>query len=172
MPQTLDDLMRELQFDHSDLEANRYGELGENQRARLRQMRRRYLIAGVGVMVGISIVAALLFYLGITQDSPILNLIALAIIFFDALGMTLLGRHYALLSAELSDGDIQMVEGVIERVIRPQGRRAGQYLLRIDEAEFYVPKEVFKHFIHQARYRVYCSPRTRTLLAAELLEER
>ncbi|RMG88603.1 MAG: hypothetical protein D6712_03290 [Chloroflexi bacterium] len=172
MPQTLDDLMRELQFDHSDLEANRYGELGENQRTRLRQMRMRYLIGGIGVMLGISIVAALFFYWGISQDNPILNIIALAVIFFDALGMTLLGRHYALLSAELSDGTIETFEGEIERVIRPQGRRAGQYLLRIDDAEFYVPKEVFKHFIHQARYRVYCSPRTRTLLAAELIEER
>jgi hypothetical protein len=76
------------------------------------------------------------------------------------------GRTWMRLSADMRGGQVEIIAGPMERVIRPTSR-VNNYVLRVEGVDFVVRKDLFKLFRHQQPYRLYRSPHARVLLAAE-----
>ena len=168
MTQSLDDLMREIPFSEADLESNRSGHMSDIQAARLRHARFRAVFTGFAVILLVALVATTLLFLAMRNGSIILNLIAVGLIVINAVMMGMFARYWLRLSADLRDGEVEIIEGELERVIRPYGR-VNNYIIRIDGVQFSVTRQLFMQFRHESPYRIYRAPYSNALLSAEPL---
>ena len=161
-------LMDVMGFTASDLEANQQGNLSSTQADKLQRTRRRNTIIGGVLFFVFVIVATILIFLGQQNENAILSLIGAVLAMTNAMMIGMIGRSYLRTSIDLRDGNVEMLEGDLERIVRP-GRQQDSYLLRIDGVSLYVTKDVFIQFRHEAPYRLYRSRISGVLLSAEPL---
>ncbi|MGJ3240650.1 MAG: hypothetical protein ACFE0Q_18220 [Anaerolineae bacterium] len=161
-----DALMPHMNFDQGDLIANRSGQLGEGQRAHLNHLKTRALLIGVVGFFSFAFVATVFLFFGSENSWLVMTLIGMFITFCNAIFVGLFARQYMRLQADLRDSTVQIVSGELERVVKPN-RQMNNFVLRIDEQEFYVKKELFQLFRHEVPYRLYRTRHSRVLLSAE-----
>jgi len=160
------DLMQPLQFTQDDLTANRDGQLGDNQRARLQALQTRAILIGIGGFFGFALAATIFLFFGSENGLFVMTLIGIFVTFCNAIFVGMFARQYMRLSADLNGGEVEIISGEMERVVKPDGRM-NNFLLRINDEEFYVKKDLFRLFRHEVNYNLYRSPHSRVLLAAE-----
>ena len=158
--------MAHLQFTQADLQANRQGQLGPDQQQRLQTTQQRTLLFGGGGFFLLALVASLLIFVGQQNASAPLSAAGVLMTIINAILIGTFGRQWMRLSRDLRSGQIQTLSGPLERVIRP-GRQLNNYVLRIEQRDFAVKKDVFKLFQHEAPYAFYLSSASGMLLAAE-----
>lgn len=164
-----DAIMFALGYTPDDLQANQTGALGTAQSERLRQMKRRAVIAGTVGFFALALLATIFLYIGGLNNSAILTLVGVGLTLCNALLIGLIARHWLRLDADLRDGQpVCALIGPLERVIRPGGNLT-QYVLRVDGKEIAVKKSVFKLFRHEQAYRLYRAHHSGILLGAEPL---
>lgn len=161
-------LMPLLNFTPDDLTANRDGQLSGRQAERLRGMRQRALWVGIGVILLVSVIAALALYLGQRNAVTILTFIGIAISICNAAIAGVLMRNWLRLNADLQSGAVAAQTGEVQHTVRVAGR-AASYVVKLGDVEFSVSKPVFLALQTGARYRFYSTPISRVLLAAEAL---
>ena len=161
-----DVLMHPLQFTQDDLIANRQGQLGESQRSRLQDLQTRAILIGIGGFFGFALVATIFLFFGSENGFIIMTFIGIFITLCNAIFVGMFARQYMRLRADLRSGEIELLSGEMERVVKPDGRM-NNFLLRINEEEFYVKKDLFRLFRHEAHYNLYRAKHSRVLLAAE-----
>ena len=160
------ELMSRLRFTADDVEANQAGTLSEMQEARMQQQKARLLWVGAAAFFGAVFLATLFLYIGQRNQTVVLSIIGVLLTLVNALWVGSVARQWMRLSADLRENKVDVLDGALERVLRPT--RYGQnYLVRIAGQDFAVDKETFKAFQHQAHYRFYRTPHTRTLLSVE-----
>ncbi len=158
--------MQPLDFTRADLEANQNGQLGANQRDRLRGLQRRALLVGSAGFVAFALSATTFIYFGQVNDALILSLIGMFLTLLNALFVGIFGRQWMRLQSDLRTNSVEVLSGTLERVVKASGR-ANNFMLRVDDAEFYVKKETFNLFRHEQPYHFYRAPHSQVLLAAE-----
>jgi|GEM_PF-444935 len=164
-----DAIMFALGYTPDDLHANQTGTLGAAQSERLRQMKRRALLAGAAGFLSMALLATIFLYIGGLNNSAILTLVGVGLTLCNALLVGLIARHWLRLDADLRDGQpVRALTGSLERIIRPGGNLT-QYVLRIDGKEIAVKKSVFKLFRHEQVYRLYRTRHSGMLIGAEPL---
>lgn len=163
---SVQDLMAPMQFAQEDIEANRGGTLGPNQRIRLENLQRQTILIGVLSFMGIGIVASVFLYFGQIKDSTILVFIGAMLTIINAILIGFLGRHWMQLSGDIRNDEVVTISGMLERVLQPDGKM-NNFILRVEGETFHVNKDLFKLFRHEVEYRLYYAPYSRVLLAAE-----
>ncbi len=158
--------MAALQFSDSDLKANRQGDLSPTQEERIKAMRGRHSLIAAALFVILVVSATALIYLGQLKSSVILNGTGILLVVINAMMIGIMGRSYMRVGSDLRAGNVEMLEGEVERVVR-RGRSGDNYLLRIDGADLYVSREVFSGFRHESPYHVYRTIHAGLLLSAE-----
>ena len=161
-------LMDVMNFTSDDLEANQQGNLSSVQANKIRQTRQRNVSIGGGVFVVIVLIATILIFLGQQNESIILSAIGMLLTVINAIMVGMVGQSYLRTSADLRDGNVEVLEGELERIVRP-GRQQDSYLLRIDGVSLYVSKDIFIQFRHETSYRIYRTRLSGVLLSAEPL---
>lgn len=160
------EIMSRLRFTEEDVTANQAGILSDAQEAKMRQQQSRLLLIGAATFIGAVFVATLFLYIGQRNQTLVLTVIGVLLTMVNALWIGSVARQWLRLSADLRENKVDVLDGELERVLRPT--RYGQnYVLRIAGQDFAVDKETFKAFQHQAPYRFYRTPHTRTLLSVE-----
>lgn len=161
-------LMAAMQFSEADLAENRSGALSPTQAARLKSSRQRQLAVALLLFVSLVITATLCIYLGQRGSNPILGLAGALLILINAVIVGMMGRGYMRVGGDLRPGNVEVLAGEVERVLR-RGRQRDNYLIRIDGANLHVTKDVFLGFQHEASYRVYRAAHSGLLLSVEPL---
>ncbi len=159
-------LMEALNFDTDDLARNREGRLSARQLERLRQLRGRSVLIGMGIILLIGFAAALIVFLSQRNNSPILLLVGIGVTICNAALTGILARNWLRLNADIRAGEVASVSGSVHHTIRVAGRVA-QYLLRVDGIDITVSKPVFLAVAEGKPYRFYRAPASRVLLSAE-----
>lgn len=159
--------MKLLHFDQEDLAFNRQAKLSDNQRDDLMTRRRRTMWVGGVIMILAVLLATTAIFLGRRNDTSLLTIIGIGVTICNAAIIGIFSRYWLRLSNDINRGEILVLKGKLERVVRPINRRIAMYTVRIDEVEVTVSKDLFKEFQHGARYRLYRTPYTGILLAAE-----
>lgn len=159
-------LMPVLQFTKADLIANREGQLGESQRSRLQNLQTRAILIGLAGFFGFALLATIFLFFGSENGYLIMTLIGIFLTFCNAIFVGMFARQYMRLRADLDSGEIEIVSGEMERVVKADGRM-NNFILRVNEEEFYVKKELFRLFRHEVPYNIYRSRHSAVLLAAE-----
>lgn len=158
------ELMSRLRFTADDLEANQAGTLSDTQEERMRQQQSRLLLIGTSTFIAAVFLATLFLFVGQRNQSLVLSIIGVLLTMVNALWIGSVARQWMRLSADLRENKVDVLDGVLERILRPT--RYGQnYVVRIAGQDFAVDKETFKVFQHQAPYRFYRTPHMRTLLS-------
>ena len=150
----------------ADLEANRQGKLSQAQIERMKHIRQRNTLIAAALFFGLVLGATILFYVGQVNRSVILFGAGAMMTFINAIMVGRAGRAYMRVGGDLRAGQVEVLAGEVERVLR-RGRANDNYLLRINGAELYVSKDVFTGFRHKAPYRIYRTGISRILLSAE-----
>ena len=159
-------LMTALGFTTDDINANRQGNLSEPQTARLKKLRRRNLIIGGITFFVIILIATTLIYIGQRNENLILSGVGGLLTVLNAVITGILGRSYMRTSSDLRDGGVEILEGKLERVVK-RGKQGDNYMVRIDQAEIYVTKDIFLQLKHEKPYRLYRTRLSGVLLSAE-----
>lgn len=159
-------LMQALQFTKADLHANQDGKLGESQRAQLQNLQTRAILVGIVGFFGFALLATIFLFFGSENGYLIMTLIGIFLTFCNAIFVGMFARQYMRLRADLDSGEIEIVSGEMERVVKPDSGM-NNFVLRINEEEFYVKKELFRLFRHEIPYNIYRSRHSAVLLAAE-----
>jgi hypothetical protein len=160
------ELMSRLRFTEDDVAANQAGILSDEQEARMRQQQSRLLSVGAATFIGAVLLATVFLFIGQRNQTIVLTIIGVLLTLVNALWVGSVARQWMRLNADLRENKVDVLDGKLERVLRPT--RYGQnYLVRIAEQDFAVDKETFKAFQHEAPYRFYRTPHTRTLLSVE-----
>jgi len=163
-------LMDVMGFTSDDLEANQQGNLSTAQADKLKKTRLRNTIIGAVLFFMFVIVATVMIFVGQQNENAILSLVGAVLTVTNAMMIGMIGRSYLRTSIDLRDGNVEMLEGELERIVRP-GRQQDSYLLRIDGKSLYVTKDIFIQFRHEAPYRLYRSRISGILLSAEPLAQ-
>lgn len=161
-------LMPLMGFTLADLQANRDGTIGENQADHLRRTRAQAIFISGLAFVVIVLMATTCLFIGARNNAPILTLAGIGLTIINAVQVGFFGRQIMRLNADLREGAIVVTAGQLERVVRTSGR-AHNFVLRVNNTDFSVKKELFKLFRHEQDYAIYCAARSRVLLAAEPL---
>lgn len=159
--------MQLLHFNQEDLAFNRQAKLSDRQRTDLLTRRRRTMFVGGFIMLLAILMATTAIFLGRRNDSSLLTIIGIGVTICNAAIIGVFTRYWLRLSNDISHGEILVLKGKIERVVRPINRRIAMYTVRLEDTEVTVSKELFKEFQHGKRYRLYRTPYTGILLAAE-----
>jgi hypothetical protein len=159
-------LMTALDFTTDDINANRQGNLSKPQTARIKKLRQRNIIIGVIAFFVIVLIATTLIYVGQRNENLILSGVGGLLTVLNAVMMGILGRSYMRTTADLRDGGVEMLEGKLERIVK-RGKQGDNYMVRIDQAEIYVTKEIFLQLKHEKPYRLYRTRLSGVLLSAE-----
>ncbi len=162
----VDALMQPLQFTKNDLKANRAGHLGENQRARLQGLQTRAILVGIAGFFGFALLATIFLFFGSENGYLIMSFIGIFLTLCNAIFVGMFARQYMRLRADLSDGEIDIISGEMERVVKADGRM-NNFVLRVDGEEFHVKKDLFRLFRHEVPYKIYRTRHSGVLLAAE-----
>lgn len=163
---TLSPLMGAMDFTQDDLDANRQGSLSSSQAENLKHTRQRNALIATAIFFVLVIVATSLLFFGQQNQSTILSVVGGLITVVNAVMVGMVGRSYLRTSADLRDGSVEVLQGQLERIVRP-GRQQDNYVLQIDGERFFVTKEIFIHFRHEAAYRIYRTRWSKVLLSAE-----
>lgn len=163
---SVEELMPFMSFDEDDLQHNRAGKLGDNQRQRLQSLQLRTILIGAGGFFGFALLATTFLFFGQDNNSLILNLLGIFTTILNAIFIGMFGRQWMRLRADLYDNAVDVIQGKMERVVRPDSRM-NNFLLRIEGEEFYIKKDLFRLFRHEVNYTLYRAPHSRVLLAAE-----
>ncbi len=155
-----------LGFTAADLEANRQGRLSQSQLERMKATRRRNTLIAALVFIALVLGATILVYLGQLNRNLILFGAGASLTVINAIMLGRAGRAYMRIGADLRQDQVETLTGEVERVLR-RGRASDRYLLRINDAELAVSKEVFIGFQHLTPYRIYRAGISRVLLSAE-----
>ena len=159
-------LMAALNFSEADLQANRQGQLGPAQTARIKAMRRRHVLMAAGLFLALALAATLLIFFGQRNQNAILSAAGGLLTVVNALVVGGLGRAWMRTAGDLRAGGVETLAGEVERVLR-RGPQGNSCLLRIDGISLYVTQDVFLSFRHEAPYRIYRTRRAGLLLSAE-----
>lgn len=160
------DLSTALGFTASDLEANRQGALNQAQKERMKRIRRRNTLVASALFIALALGATLIFYLGQINRSLILFGAGAILTMVNVFTVVRAGRAYMQVGGDLRTGQVEVLAGEVERVLR-RGRASDSYMLRIDGVELNVTRDVFVGFRHMAPYRIYRAGISRALLSAE-----
>ncbi|MCC6617064.1 MAG: hypothetical protein IT320_26565 [Anaerolineae bacterium] len=160
------DLARLLDFTPEDLQANHDGRLSPRQTTRLKRLRRRTTLINAAIMFLIGLAAAVVLFLSQRDASAVGLLVGLALTVINAVVMARAVQNWLRLADDLRGGDVETLNGVVERTVRVIGRVL-IYVLKVDRGELVVPKDVFNAVPDGARYCFYRARRSGTLLAAE-----
>lgn len=160
-------LAQQLDFTLHDLDLNRTGRLSDQQTARLRRRRWRTTGIAAAVMLGFIIAASAFIFIGNRSETPIMIFVGIGLTVCSAALMGSFIRFWLRLHHDITTGNVEIISGKLERVLKPVNRRVMTYIIRIGEAEIVVNKETFKAFEHDAHYHLYRAPHSSTLLAAE-----
>jgi hypothetical protein len=163
MPNTLQSA---LGFEETDLIANRALTLSEAQRTRLQRKQTRTVLSGVVMAYLLALVATAFLFFGQRDGNFILSVVGGVVVLCNAGVVGMFAREWLRLRADLRADSIHIAEGTLERVVRAYGR-GNNFVLRVGEQSFNVPKEAFNAFTHQAPYRLYYTAHARILLSAE-----
>lgn len=150
----------------ADLEANRLGKLSHSQMERMKAIRQRNTLVASAFFLALVLGATVLFYLGQLNRSLILFGAGLALTLFNAAAVGRAGRAYMQIGGDLRAGQVEIISGVVERVLR-RGRASDSFMLRVNGEDLPVTKDVFMGFRHMAPYRIYRAGSSRVLLSAE-----
>jgi hypothetical protein len=162
-------LQRELAFRDADLDANRAGRISEVQDYELRAKRRRAITLGVLAVLVAAFVASAFIFAGWRGDNAILTLVGIGVTLCSAALTGVFARYWLRLSADIRGGEVMVVQGELERVVRPVTRRVVNTMIRVGEVEVFVSQEAFEAFEHRQPYALYRLPYTGQLLSAEKL---
>jgi hypothetical protein len=133
---------------------------------RLRGLQRRALLIGLAGFLVFAFSATTFLYFGQANSSLVLSLVGIFLTLLNALFVGMFGRQWMRLQSDLRAGSVEIIQGELERIVKAGGR-ANNFLLRVDDAEFYVKKETFNLFRHEEPYRFYRAAHSQVLLAAE-----
>ena len=160
-------LAQAIGFTPDDLAVNREGRLSEMQDYRLRVRRQRAALSGVGLVFIGAFIASGFIFMGRQQSNGILTLLGIGVTLCNAAITGVFARYWLRLNADIRGGKVNAISGNLVRVVKPVTRRVVNMLIRIDEVELLVSKDVFDAFEHEQRYTLYRTPYTGTLLSAE-----
>lgn len=155
-----------LGFTSADLDANRLGKLSQAQIELMTTKRHRNSLVAAVSFIAMVLGATILFYMGQLSHSTILFGAGAMLSIINAIMVGRAGRAFMQVGGDLRVGQVEMLAGEVERVLR-RGRALDNYLLRIDGAEFFVTRDVFVGFRHEAPYRIYRASYSGQLLSAE-----
>jgi hypothetical protein len=161
-------LLDALEITPADLEANRAGELGTNQQDRLLSLRQRTVLIGSIGFFGFVLLATTLLYFGQVNQQFMLTALGIFTTMINALFGGIYGQQFMRFSRDIRNADVEVLEGNLERILKADNR-FNNYAVRIEDTEFYLNKEQFLLFKHEAPYRFYRAPYSKILLAAEPL---
>lgn len=160
------ELMPLFQFSMLDLEANRAGKLSIHQCERLQKLQTRSLImGGVGFFL-FAFIATLLIFMGQQNQSFILSFVGVMLTVCNAIFVGMVARYWLRLSADLRAGTVEIMDGILERILHANGR-GSNYIVRVAGKNFPVNKEQFKAFRHEVSYRFYLAAHSGILFSAE-----
>jgi hypothetical protein len=161
-------MMNALGYGADDLVENRAGRLSAAQRDRLSRNARRALLIGVLVVAGIGLAATILIYLGSVNSSVILNIVGISLTVINAVIVVVIAQNRGRIMADLRAGTVTPLTGALTRTVRVQNRLV-TYVLKVENQEVQVSREVFAAFTDGGRYRLYRTPGSKTLVGAEAL---
>ncbi|MBN1200685.1 MAG: hypothetical protein JXJ20_02395 [Anaerolineae bacterium] len=170
-------LQRVLGFQPEDLDANRSGQLGPRQRAKIETTKKQYLIGG-----GFFGIVLLIFFVFLVRDGftgwPIFGM-CLGTMLLLLVGAVWL--QITVLNADLAVGSVECVTGPVERTIRrTRTRRAGSshstrttrhYYVRVGEKSFKVLPQVYNAFEDGRAYEVFFLPKSNAIVGADMLDQ-
>lgn len=165
---TRPDLRIALQFTEDDLIPNRAGLMSEGQRARLKAQRKRAALIGAGMVAVIGLAAVMLLFIGQQNNSEIARWIGIGVTICNALLVGTLARNWLRVSTDIDSGKVDALKGTVHHTIRVAGRTS-TYLLKLQDEEVMVAKEVFLAIKEGEPYRLFVAPGSRAVLAAEAL---
>jgi hypothetical protein len=155
-----------LDFTPNDLAANRAGELSPRQQARLSRMRQRTWLIGLAAALILALVATALLFTGRRNDSAILTIVGIGLTICGTAMLGIFVRYWLRLSADLEGGQVEVISGSTERVIRVMGRIT-TYMLQVGDARLSLDRDTLKIFDHETGYHIYQSRHAGILLSAE-----
>lgn len=162
-------LMDAMNFTEHDLNENRRRRITPAQAKRLQNIQWRTVGIGTGVFVLLTFVASLCIYLGQRNSEIVFGLVGVGITVLNAIVIGFLARSVLRLSADLrSPEPLEIHEGILERIVRPNGT-IHNYVLKVIGQEFSVTKDTFRQFRHQEVYSLYATTHARVLMSAECL---
>jgi hypothetical protein len=163
-------LMQGVGFTQDDLEANREGRMTGGQRIRLMNLQKgripwSALLKGPALVVILSLGGAL-----ITRSeypNPFLGLLVTGGIYFGFMFLIWLSeyRRMSHFRHDLADNQISEVEGRIQLLAK------NTYAASMEGIRFSLEKPAFLAFKNGDPYRLYYTPRSKTLLSAEWLQD-
>jgi hypothetical protein len=137
--------------------------LSKGQRAKLRRALLREAILYGALEVLLVGLVALLIANAIRQRTEG-SLIFLALFLLAALIYPIyIARQYRATRADLDAGKVQMVAGRVQ--LLDVGR--GNYRLEVGNRSFNLNKKVYSTLVNERHYRIYYTPRLKTILSAE-----
>ncbi len=161
-------LAQALRFSEADLSANRTGVLSESQATLLQTRKSRLMFIGINAFFVLAFIATVFIFLGSKPDNAgILTIIGIGLTICNALVMGILFRQWLKLNADTSAQKVAIITGKLERVLKPLNRRVITYIIRVNDTETVIPKDVFIAFVHGKTYTLYRTPYTGILLSAE-----
>ena len=166
-----DHLMQAIGFDEADLEANRAGELSEQQTGDARQSD-RWLRRMNWAVVLMLVVGGIWVWLDGVSGQSFLT----AIVEFAGIGLVTFAviRYFAFRRRQeakfLAANPIPVVEGRIQLDFHTS-RYGSWYRLLVADMRFDVTKQAFLAFKNGDPYRIYYAPHTKRILSVEWLRE-
>lgn len=164
------DLMSVLEFSAADLQANRLGLLSEAQAAVIRKDHRSYVLKAMALFFAFVIIATILIFIGQKMQNLITTAAGSGVTLVNALLIGFSGREYMRMGSDIRSGAVDALAGDVERVIR-RSRKSDRYILRINDEEIFVTKEIFLCFEHERPYRIYRTRLAKLLLSAESVHD-
>ena len=162
-------LAEALEFDATELAANRAGQLSPRQRERLLHWGRTAWQRALLIFLIAVIAASAAIFWGIRQDFIPLIWLGIAISLLNACFTGLAGRYQLRLRVDIyGDDSVVALEGEVSRVIQPIGR-VRLRSLRVAGRNLPLSERAFAAIHHQQPYRLYLTRSTSYLLAAEPL---
>lgn len=158
-----DVLMAALKFDEGDLEANRAGGYSKPQQRQLRRLRASHALAIAVLLMGTAVIT-LPIAVSVDPSGAALLLIFTGLFLFAALAFAA-ARIFGF-SGDLRDG-VRVTEGRVQ--LDTTGGDASEFFVKLDSLKFKVKKAVFLAFKNGDPYRVYYTPHSKSILAAEWL---
>jgi hypothetical protein len=167
-PSAPQSLAAALNFNTDDLSANRGGNLSQAQAERLQRLRFRSTLITVLIVVINGVAASAFLFIGQREESFLLILVGIGVTIINAILVARAIQNWLRVQSDLQKDAVANVSGEVTRTARVFGRRVF-FVLAIGRQEFVVNKPVFNAVAEQKRYRLYYSPRSRTLLSAEAI---
>jgi hypothetical protein len=160
------DLMKVFNFTEKDLAANHQGHLTDRQRNHL-QRKQLEIVIGYGIVI--AVFGGLLFYFvsDAARNPSQGNKLLFALLFMIAL--------FAILAFTIFKWNQYQQDIIGKKVLKTEGKaslgvmetRNLRYKLQVNDLELEIPRRAYKVLSTGKKYRVYYTPKSRTILAIE-----